>query len=129
MDRRQFFGALLGLGAARLAPAREQAPRRLVLQESPVAGFQFHDGAAAWPRLAEGAKLRLVREADNRHDDRAVTVWFGDRKLGYVPRKDNAAVAQLLDRGEALEAAVTRLTESPDPWERVRFEVRWKDKS
>ena len=30
---------------------------------------------------------------------------------------------------EMLEASVTRLTESPDPWERVRFEVRWKNNS
>ena len=48
------------------------------------------------------------------------------RKLGYIPYEDNAAVSQLLDRGETLEAAIFELKESPYPWERIKVEVRWK---
>lgn len=126
MNRRQFFRSLLGVAALPAARAAEARPAPLVLQESPLAGFQFHRGEALWPRLAVGSPLAVVREPRNPHDPRAVAVYLGDAKLGYVPKVDNAAVAQLLDRGEALGAAVTRLQESPDPWERVRFEVWWQ---
>jgi hypothetical protein len=52
-----------------------------------------------------------------------VSVWWRDRKLGYVPRNENVAVATLLDAGEALEVRVVALEASRDPWRRVRFEV------
>ncbi|MHB8766205.1 MAG: HIRAN domain-containing protein [Deferrisomatales bacterium] len=123
MNRRQFFRSLLGLAALPAATAAQARPRRLVLQESPLAGFQFHRGEALWYRLAVGSPLALVREPRNPHDPRAVAVTFEGEKIGYVPRLDNAAVAQLLDRGEPLEARVTRLRRSRDPWERVGFEV------
>jgi len=45
------------------------------------------------------------------------------RKLGYVPRAENHAVAQLLDRSETLSARVVELKNSGDPWERARFAV------
>jgi HIRAN domain. len=48
--------------------------------------------------------------------------WRG-RKLGYVPRSQNAAVAWMLDRGERLSARIVALRESRDPWQRIRFEV------
>lgn len=44
-------------------------------------------------------------------------------KLGYVPRTENHAVAQLLDRGEKLSARIVALRKSDNPWERVRFAV------
>jgi len=66
-----------------------------------------------------------MREADNRFDDRAVRVDWQGHKLGYIPRMDNAAVAQLLDRGETLEAAIAGLENSSNPWDRVRVEVKW----
>ncbi len=49
--------------------------------------------------------------------------WRGV-KLGYVPRRDNTAVAQMLDRGEPLCARISRLSESSNPWERVEMEIR-----
>jgi hypothetical protein len=122
MNRRQFFHSLLGLAAAPAARAN-RTPPQLVLQESPLAGFQFHRGEALWHRLAVGSPLSLAREPQNPHDPRAVAVFFEGEKLGYVPRLDNAAVAQLLDRREPLHARVTGLRESSNPWERVRFEV------
>ena len=48
--------------------------------------------------------------------------WEG-HKLGYVPRIENHAVSQLLDRGEKLSARIVELKQSRDPWERIRFEV------
>ena len=125
MRRRRFLeqvGTLIGAGIA--APvARAAARRRVELQRSPVAGFQYHEGEAVWPLLATGASLALVREATNAYDPRAVRVDWRGRKLGYVPRVDNAAVSHLLDTGHALDAEIVELCESPDPWDRIAFAI------
>ncbi|GAB4349407.1 MAG: hypothetical protein Kow006_11050 [Gammaproteobacteria bacterium] len=64
-----------------------------------MAGFQYHDGEAIWEQLRVGQRLHLQREPDNRHDRRAVRIDWQGRKLGYLPRAENAAVSQMLERG------------------------------
>ncbi|MFN3545375.1 MAG: HIRAN domain-containing protein [Thiobacillus sp.] len=104
-------------------PLHAEVAAHVVLQDSPLAGFQYHAGKAVWPQLKVGDALTLVREPDNPHDPRAVRVEWQGRKLGYVPRRENADVARLMDRGQALSARITRLAEVRDPWLRVRFEI------
>ncbi len=70
-----------------------------------------------------GDSLDLIREPENPHDPRAVRVEWRGRHIGYVPRRENSDVARLIDRGARLEARITRLAESRDPWARVRFEI------
>lgn len=124
MNKRNFLRGLLAALGAGLGAAPAAAPRRSVLiQRSPLAGFQYHAGEELWPRLAVGQPLALVREPANPHDERAVRIDWHGRKLGYLPRADNAAVAQMLDRGEQLRARIARLRTSPDPWERVEVAV------
>ncbi|MBI2969405.1 MAG: HIRAN domain-containing protein [Gammaproteobacteria bacterium] len=127
MNRRATFRVISGLplllpGLVLGARAASGEPP-LLLQISPLAGFQFHSGAAVWDRLRVGDPLRLVRESDNPHDGRAVAVYWQNRKLGYVPRLDNAAVSQLLDRRRRLSARVEKLNVSLNPWERIGFSV------
>jgi len=125
MNRRTFLTTLLiATAAPSLVPAAiELRPRPLLLQESPLAGFQYHQGRRIWSRLSEGDPLRLVREPGNRFDPRAVALYWREHKLGYLPRRENVTVAQMLDRGQALAARIVRLREAADPWERVRVEV------
>lgn len=129
MSRRIFlksFTALVGgFALPPIAHARPAIAAQKILQRSSLAGFQYHQGETLWPQLTIGQTLQLVREPDNRFDDRAVRVEWQGRKLGYIPRLDNAAVSQLLDRGERLGAAIAWLNESRNPWERVGVEVRW----
>lgn len=73
--------------------------------------------------------LYLVRELATPHDPRAVTVYAGPHKLGYLPRMENTAAAHLLDSGHTLFACITRLRESRNPWERVRMEVLLEQKA
>ena len=125
MQRRTFFRRLVGGFAAAVVGLPAAAAGRVALvQESPVAGFQFHRGEAIWPLLRVNDELiNLVRESANSHDENAVAVYFRDQKLGYVPRRENAAVAQMLDRGERLAAKICKLSVSEDPWQRIRFTV------
>ena len=96
---------------------------RLLVQSSPLAGFRFHRAAELWHELRVGDALELVREPDNPHDPHAVSVSWRGHKLGYVPRRENAALAWGMDRGEQLRARISRLTEHPNPARRVEFEV------
>lgn len=124
MKRRTFFQRLFGgIGAAVASPVAIAGNRSVLIQESPLAGFQFHRGEAAWSSLAVGAPLRIVREPNNSHDANAVAIYFNDDKLGYVPRGENGTVAQMLDRGERLTASISHLAVDEDPWQRVRFNV------
>ncbi|MFN3716714.1 MAG: HIRAN domain-containing protein [Thiobacillus sp.] len=100
-----------------------QVTAHILLQDSPLAGFQYHAGKSVWSELRVGDALTLTREPDNPHDARAVRVDWRGHKLGYVPRRENADVARLLDNGQVLAARISRLAEGRDPWSRVRFEV------
>jgi hypothetical protein len=100
-----------------------QPTTRILIQSSPVAGFQFHEGKLLWDQLKVGDALMLVRESDNPHDAQAVRVHWNGHMLGYVPRAENNAVARQLDRGNKLEARIVRLTKHRDPWKRIEFEV------
>jgi hypothetical protein len=96
---------------------------QLLVQSSPLAGFRYAEAAAVMPELRHGDPLQLVREEENPHDPNAVRVEWRGRKLGYVPRRQNAAIAWGLDRGTPLRARVSRLAEHPNPARRIEFEV------
>jgi len=119
MDPRRIWG--VALLCAALCHAQEGV--RLLVQDSPLAGYRYHAAAEVWPQLRIGDALELAREADNPHDANAVAVLWRGRKLGYVPRRDNAALAWGLDRGAALRARISALAEHRNPARRVRFEV------
>lgn len=96
---------------------------RLLVQSSPLAGSQYYAVGEFWRQLQVGDGLTLVREPDNRHDRHAIRVEWRGHKLGYVPRAENRAVATAIDQGERLVARIAKLTEHPNPWRRVEFEV------
>jgi hypothetical protein len=125
MDPRRFWriAALFALvsGPACAEEARERV--RLLVQNSPLAGFRYHAAAELWDELRVGDRLELVRETGNPHDANAVAVLWRGRMLGYVPRRENAALAWGLDRGTPLRARISALNEHPNPARRVRFEV------
>ena len=105
------------------SPLFAQVTAHILLQDSPLAGFQYHAGKTLWPQMQVGDALTLVREPDNPHDARAVRVEWQGHKIGYVPRRENADVARFMDGGQALVARIARLAEVRDPWSRVRFEI------
>ncbi len=118
--------AVLILGMALTHPASAQESRgrvQMLVQNSPLAGFRHAEAAQAWPDLRQGDELTLVREPENAFDANAVRVEWRGRKLGYVPRRDNAALAWALDRGDTLRARVSRCEWHPNPARRIAFQV------
>ncbi len=106
-----------------LAFAAQGQSVEFLVQNSPLAGFRYAEAAEVMPLLQPGDALALAREADNPHDPNAVRVEWNGRKLGYVPRRENAALAWGLDRGTRLRARVSRIAEHPNPAKRIEFEV------
>ncbi|TCJ18498.1 HIRAN protein [Parasulfuritortus cantonensis] len=95
----------------------------ILIQTSPLAGFQYHAGRALFPLLSVGDRLLLYREPDNPHDPRAVRVEWRGAPLGYAPRADNVDLARLMDNGVRVEGRIVQLQKARNPWQRILFEV------
>jgi hypothetical protein len=115
--------AAFALAAALATPCARAAEVVIVVQRSPLAGFRHYEGGDVWRDLKPGDRLELVREPDNPYDANAVRVERRGVRLGYVPRRDNAAVARQMDRGAALEARLAGLRENRNRSVRLEFEV------
>lgn len=106
-----------------IIPKHEPQYEYKLILSCPVAGVGFHDIEETWDELYEGAKLALVRERNNKYDKNAVAVALADDYdgdpdnfdfdfiIGYIPRKNNAVIAAMLDMGwqELLKAEITEL--------------------
>jgi len=113
----------LALWAGAAAAEDKRPSVRLIVQSSALAGFRYHAAAEVWDQLRVGDALMMERERDNPHDGNAVSLSWRGRKLGYVPRRENAVLAWGLERGEPLRARISRLSQHPNPARRIEFEV------
>lgn len=96
---------------------------RILVQSSPLAGAQYYAADASWQDMKVSDGVTLIREPDNAHDARAVRVEWRGRKLGYLPRAENRAVAAEMDGGGRVEGRIAALLPHRNPWRRVRIEV------
>ena len=119
----QLARALVLLGAALAATTASAQEVRLLVQRSPLAGFRYHEAPSLFDTLVPGTALDLVREPENAFDPLAVRVEWQGRKLGYVPRAQNAALAWAMDRGDPVEARVARRDKARNGRRRLAFEV------
>lgn len=77
------------------------------LFDSFVAGTTHLKDQTVLDEIKVGDSLALRRE-NNKFDSNAVLIFWGDnRKLGYVPEKDNIVFARLMDAGKMLKAKIT----------------------
>ncbi|HEU0290667.1 MAG TPA: HIRAN domain-containing protein [Burkholderiales bacterium] len=123
MTPRKCLWAALAVAAIWNASPAPAAEAFIVVQRSLLAGFRHYEGGEAWRNMALGDRLHLVREGDNPYDANAIRVEWRGVKLGYLPRRDNAAVARQMDRGAPLEARVASLRENRNRSVRVELEV------
>jgi hypothetical protein len=122
MVPRSFLAVLVVMGLLHGALTRA-AEALIIMQRSPLAGFRHYEGPDAYAALHAGERLVLVREPDNPYDANAVRVEWRGRMLGYVPQRENAAVARHLDRGTGLEARIVSLRENRNRTVRIELEI------
>ena len=82
---------------------------------------------------------QLIREPKNEYDELAILVKDEKgHKLGYVPRRNNAPYARLLDAGKVLYAIVDDINWHPDdlddeeetvyvPWQLLKIAIYMED--
>ena len=116
------LAAILALLMALAAPACA-ADARIIVQQSPLAGFQYYEGKDLWSMMRVGDTLQLSREPQNPHDANAVRVLWRNEMLGYIPRRENSDVARQMDRGAPVKARIVQLKVARNPWQRIEFEI------
>lgn len=101
-----------------------------------MAGCLQNSACEVWDELRVGTLLRLVHEPKNRYDVDAVAVCYdkldketGELKsfrIGYIPRKENRFIAQMLDMGwgEVFECRISALRPEKHYEEQVRLLIR-----
>jgi len=97
--------------------------RRLTLLETQVAGYQYYQGKLVEPGLKAGMPLGLIREPNNSYDSNAIAVYYGQTKIGFIPRAENAVLANILDQGMLLNATLKAFNPNMPAWGRVELEV------
>ncbi len=129
-SRRNFlktlFIVLVGGLIAPFLPKRATPKRKVVLLETTVAGFQYHDGMR--PKIARtlksGTPLKLEREPQNPYDENAIAIYtLTGHHVGYIPRSLNEVPARIADQKIPLEAEVMEFHPERDPWERLVIRI------
>lgn len=83
--------------------------REIHLFDSFVAGTTHLQNQDVLTQIAVGDKLTLRRE-ENKFDSNAVVILTEDqKKLGYIPEKDNVVFARLMDAGKMLIAKISSI--------------------
>ena len=80
--------------------------REIHLFDSYVAGTTHLEDQTVLEEIKVDDKLSLLRE-DNKFDSNAIIIKTeSQKKLGYVPEKDNIIFARLMDAGKMLAAKI-----------------------
>ena len=121
MNRRTFFKALLAFFAGAQLPAiagakPEPEPKRIFIQRSPIAGAQYYDAPVIDSLAKHSDTLTLKREPHNPYDKRAVAIYWRNHKIGYIPRRENRIIAQMMDAGEDLQARLAIVSTAYPQW-------------
>ena len=96
-----------------------------------IAGFGYWEGCEAFKHLEIGTKLELVREEDNAFDPYAVAIYYGEYKLGFIPRGSNHDISKYLEMGldDIYEVRITRITPDAHPESQVEVIVYIKNQN
>lgn len=109
---------LSGIGT--VVPFNEKK-REYFFNEFYVAGYSYYEGERIEDSLMEGKLVEFKREPTCVHDPRAVEIYVGRRKLGYIPRKDNAMISALLDLGMTVKGKIQKRNYDDQPRKRIKI--------
>jgi len=89
-----------------------------------IRGLRYYDYPKVHRKLKKGTLVDLRRELDNPHDRYAIEVWFGEHKLGYLPRAENKTLSHLLDLGLTFETQIRYVDpDKKNVWDGVYVKV------
>ena len=101
--------------------------REVELLNCNIAGTTFLDLDEIEPELKKHQLLMLIREPKNENDDKAILILTEDgQKLGYVPKKKNEVLSNLMDAGKLLFGRLNKKT-WVDTWLKLDVQVFLRD--
>ena len=101
--------------------------REVELLNCNIAGTTFLDLDEVEPELERHQLLMLKREPKNKNDDKAILILTEDgQKLGYVPKKKNEVLSNLMDAGKLLFGRLNKKA-WVDTWLKLDVQVFLRD--
>jgi hypothetical protein len=107
--------------AKRAKPGRQQQQREYFFNEFYVAGYTYYNGEQIEDSLLEGKIVTFKREPGCLYDAKAVEIYAGRKKLGYIPKKDNTLIAALLDQGITVKGKIQKRNFDDRPRQRIKI--------
>lgn len=97
---------------------------RIFFDHFPVAGTVYYDLPLVFTNMQIGDRLILKPEPNNRYDEFAVAIYFGDHKIGFVPRDCNEHLSKFLQLGlNIFDARIQSLCTDALPAEQVHVAI------
>ena len=97
--------------------------KEIHLFDTYVAGTTQLNDKSVLDGIAVGQKLTLRREI-NKFDENAIILYTADeKKLGYIPEKDNIIFSRLMDAGKLLSATITEIKERRGDFRQINIGI------
>jgi hypothetical protein len=120
----KFSPELLALFAAGGENGVAPFSKEIFLQDITVAGTGYCDEIdTVFKELKPDCILRLQRDPKNQYDELAVGVYYGDTRIGWVPRKQNMVLAHLMDAGKNCCMRVKEFFTEQDCWKHIEGQI------
>lgn len=123
MKRITFLRALVAVPTAFAGLAVAARTDSTPIYSGTLAGYKYNMGPLVEQHIRVGMPLRIVREAFNEFDSKAVALFSGDWRLGYIHMEENAVLAQMLDSKVPLEARLKEFDATLPTHERAVVEI------
>jgi len=94
-----------------------------------IAGFTYYDGLDVINELQLGTQVSLKSEPENPYDPKAVSIYYDNTKLGYVPKNKNCFLSDLLyfGHGDIVNARISQHDPEAHTEHQFRVSVKIKD--
>ena len=100
--------------------------KEIMVLECMVAGTSFRKLEKVEAELLSKVQLEMKREGKNEFDAFAIALYFGDVKVGYIPKDKNEVISRLMDAGKAFYSTI-QAREWEGNWLRLDVKVYMKD--
>jgi hypothetical protein len=126
MNRGEFLRNMFGGIALSLVPKIEAKTirKKQQLLQCFVAGFRYYNGPQLLNKMEIGDTIKLVREPNNKYDNKAIALYFQNNKIGFIPQMDNQVISNMMDANMMLlNAEISYVNPKKDSWEQLEIIV------
>lgn len=125
MNRSEFLRNVFGGIALSFVPKLEaKLVKKQKLLQCFVAGFRYYNGPQLINKMEIGDTIKLVREPNNKYDNKAIALYFQNNKIGFIPQMDNQVISNMMDVNMMLlNAEISYVNPKKDSWEQLEIIV------